>query len=145
MVIICGSNKKLFDEMSARKWAVPVRVLGYVNNMAEWMTACDCIVTKAGPGTIVEALTCGLPIVLSGFIPGQEEGNVPYVVDHHVGAYCPEPEEIARLVRRWFGPQRAELARMAANAQRLGNPRATFEIVEDIAGLLGDVPPSPTV
>jgi 1,2-diacylglycerol 3-beta-galactosyltransferase len=144
MVIICGSNRKLYDEMSARKWSIPVRVLGYVDNMAEWMAACDCIVTKAGPGTIAEALTCGLPIMLSGFIPGQEEGNVPYVINHQVGAYRPEPEDIARLVTRWFGPERGELARMAANARQLGNPRATFHIVEDIAGLLGDVPPSLT-
>ena len=30
------------------------------------MTACDCIITKAGPGTIAEALICGLPILLNG-------------------------------------------------------------------------------
>lgn len=44
---------------------------GFVNNMAEWMTACDAIVTKAGPGTIAEALICGLPLILNGFIPCQ--------------------------------------------------------------------------
>ena len=142
IVIICGGNKKLFEEMSARRWTVPTRVLGYVNNMADWMSACDCIVTKAGPGTIAEALICGLPIVLNGFIPGQEEGNVPYVINHEVGAYRPDPEDIARLVARWFGPERKELGRMAANARHLGNPRATFHIVEDIAGLLGDAPPA---
>ena len=35
------------------------------------MTACDTIITKAGPGTIAEALICGLPIILNGFIPCQ--------------------------------------------------------------------------
>ena len=44
---------------------------GFVTNMAEWMTASDVIVTKAGPGTIAEALICGLPIILNGFIPCQ--------------------------------------------------------------------------
>jgi len=34
--------------------------------MAEYMAACDCVITKAGPGTIAEALTCGLPIILNG-------------------------------------------------------------------------------
>ena len=40
--------------------------------MDEWMGAVDCIVTKAGPGTIAEATTRGLPIMLSAFLPGQE-------------------------------------------------------------------------
>lgn len=39
---------------------------GFINNMAEYMASCDCIITKAGPGTIAEALACGLPIVLNG-------------------------------------------------------------------------------
>ena len=37
-----------------------------MNNMSEYMTACDCIITKAGPGTIAEALICGRPILLNG-------------------------------------------------------------------------------
>ena len=37
------------------------------------MGASDCIVTKAGPGTIAEASTRGLPVMLFNFLPGQEE------------------------------------------------------------------------
>jgi 1,2-diacylglycerol 3-beta-galactosyltransferase len=48
-----------------------VQLCGFVTNMAEWMSASDVIVTKAGPGTIAEALICGLPIILNGFIPCQ--------------------------------------------------------------------------
>lgn len=48
-----------------------MKVCGFVTNMAEWMTASDTIITKAGPGTIAEALICGLPIILNGFIPCQ--------------------------------------------------------------------------
>ena len=60
-------------------------VNGFVDNMPEWMTACDTIVTKAGPGTIVESLICGLPVLLNGFVPCQEAGNVPFVIDNKVG------------------------------------------------------------
>jgi len=42
---------------------------GFVNNMSEYMSACDCIITKAGPGTIAEALICGTPILLNGEQP----------------------------------------------------------------------------
>lgn len=55
-----------------------------MHNMEEWMHACDVIITKAGPGTIAESFICGLPVLLNGFIPGQEEGNIEYVLEHQV-------------------------------------------------------------
>lgn len=48
-----------------------MQVQGFVKNMPEWMAASDCVITKAGPGTIAEALIRGLPIVLNDFIAGQ--------------------------------------------------------------------------
>ncbi|KAF4382948.1 hypothetical protein G4B88_010119 [Cannabis sativa] len=45
---------------------------GFENQMEKCMGACDCIITKAEPGTIVEALIRGLPIILNDYIPRQE-------------------------------------------------------------------------
>lgn len=140
VVVICGRNKALQERLQARTWPIPVTVNGFVDNMPDWMAACDCVVTKAGPGTIAEALISGLPIVLSGFIPGQEEGNVPFVVDNGVGAYSPEPRAIAEIVARWFGPEREELPVMAARARELGHPQATFDIVRSTVELLEAFP-----
>jgi 1,2-diacylglycerol 3-beta-galactosyltransferase len=104
--------------------------------MSDWMSASDCIVTKAGPGTIAESLIRGLPILLSGYIPGQEEGNVPYVVDNKVGVFASEPAAIGLHIARWFGPDRTKLARMAENTKRLANPNSTENIVADLAKLI---------
>jgi 1,2-diacylglycerol 3-beta-galactosyltransferase len=136
LVVICGRNKALQERLAAQPWRIPVRINGFVDNMPEWMAACDCIVTKAGPGTIAEALTSGLPIVLSGFIPGQEEGNLTFVTENGAGAFSREPAEIAGIVARWFGPERHRLPVMSEAARRLGHPQATFAIVESVAALL---------
>jgi 1,2-diacylglycerol 3-beta-galactosyltransferase len=136
MVVICGRNRDLEQKLASRHWPIPVVVKGFVDNMPDWMAASDCIVTKAGPGTIAEALISGLPIVLSGFIPGQEEGNIPYVVDQGVGEFTTDPATIAGIVARWFGPERERLAAMALKARALGYPQATFDIVKSIRGLL---------
>ena len=64
-----------------------VRVLGYVTDMPQWMRASDVVVSKAGPGTIAEALCCGLPLLLVWYLPGQERGNVEWVVDIGAGRY----------------------------------------------------------
>ena len=134
LVVICGRNERLRQELQRAEWPLPVQIHGFVDNMQEWMTASDCIITKAGPGTISEALICGLPILLSGFIPGQEEANVPYVVENGVGAYCDAPDGIAAIVSKWAAND--ELAQMAARARKLGRPRAAYDIVDEIAGLL---------
>ncbi len=136
MIVICGRNARLQQRLTNQRWPIRTIVHGFVDNMPELMAACDCIVTKAGPGTIAEALISGLPIIISGFIPGQEEGNIPYVLENDVGYYGRSPEEIATTVYRWFKEEREQLAHMAARARILGKPQATFQIVESIAQLL---------
>lgn len=107
---------------------------GFVSNMSEWMGACDCVVTKAGPGTIAEALIRGVPLLLNGCVPCQEEGNIPYVVDNGVGAFNTDPEQIAKIISRWFSKEgEGELEAMAQRARKLGRPQATFDIVRDLA------------
>ena len=73
-------------------------VKGFVNNMEQWMNACDMIITKAGPGTIAEAYICGLPVLLNAFVPCQEEGNIDYVVRNQTGIFSRDPQTIAATV-----------------------------------------------
>lgn len=54
------------------------------------------IITKAGPGTISEALICGLPMVLNAFVPCQEEGNIPYVTQNKARPACRAAAALAR-------------------------------------------------
>ncbi|XP_031484480.1 probable monogalactosyldiacylglycerol synthase 3, chloroplastic [Nymphaea colorata] len=132
IVIICGRNQVLASSLNSIEWKVPVKIRGFETQMEKWMAACDCIITKAGPGTIAEALIRGLPIILNDFIPGQEVGNVPYVVDNGAGVFSKSPKETANLVARWFGPEAEELRRMSENALNLAQPEAVFNIVRDI-------------
>ncbi|EFJ25510.1 monogalactosyldiacylglycerol synthase [Selaginella moellendorffii] len=135
LIVICGRNKRLANRLKAVEWSIPVQIRGFETNMQEWMGACDCIITKAGPGTIAEAMIRGLPVIINDYIAGQEVGNVPYVVDNGVGKYCENPNEIALTVAEWFTTKRKELAQMAENAWKLARPDAVFRIVHDLADL----------
>uniref|UniRef100_A0A7N0ZTC2 monogalactosyldiacylglycerol synthase n=1 Tax=Kalanchoe fedtschenkoi TaxID=63787 RepID=A0A7N0ZTC2_KALFE len=136
ILIICGHNKKLVNKLLSIDWKVPVQVKGFVTKMEECMGACDCIITKAGPGTIAEAMIRGLPMILNGFIAGQEVGNVPYVVQNGCGKFSKSPKEIASIVQQWFGPMADELQAMSQNALRLAKPDAVFKIVNDLHELV---------
>ncbi|KAF7830376.1 putative monogalactosyldiacylglycerol synthase, chloroplastic [Senna tora] len=136
ILVICGRNKKLTNKLLSINWKVPVQVKGFVTKMEECMGACDCIITKAGPGTIAEAMIRGLPIILNDYIAGQEAGNVPYVVENGCGKFSKSPKEIARIVADWFGPKAEELKIMSENAIRLARPDAVFKIVHDLHELV---------
>ncbi|OVA05862.1 Glycosyl transferase [Macleaya cordata] len=135
IIIICGRNKILASTLESNQWKVPVKIRGFETQMEKWMGACDCIITKAGPGTIAEALIRGLPIILNDFIPGQEKGNVPYVVDNGAGVFSRSPKETATLVAEWFSSKSEELKKMSENALKLAQPEAVFNIVRDINDL----------
>ena len=108
LVVVCGKNEKVADQLrekaEAKVWGkgVEVNVQGFVTNMEDFMAASDCIVTKAGPGTIAESMCRGLPTMLSCFLPGQEAGNVPFVTEGGFGDYSKDPETIASTVSTWM-------------------------------------------
>lgn len=133
MVIVAGRNQRLKKQLERTGWEIPTKVLGFVDNMPELMRAADVIVTKAGPSTISEAFIAGLPIILSGFIPGQEEGNVDYVVQKRAGVLAEDSEAIGQLVAEWFDPVNADLlAEMTRNSRALGRPEAALNVATEI-------------
>ncbi len=135
LVVIAGRNKALQRKLTSTQWEIPVVVNGFVTNMPDWMSAADVLITKAGPGTIMEALACGLPILLSGFLPGQEEGNVTFVEQNGVGVLRTKPEEIVHTLAEWLTPGNDTLTRYAARARELARPGAALEI----AAILDDI------
>ncbi len=70
MIVVCGNNQQAQLQLEKVAWGpgVEVHVKGFVNNMDEFMNAADCLVTKAGPGTIAEACICGLPCMLFAYL-----------------------------------------------------------------------------
>lgn len=141
LVIVTGRNRALYTQLLHERdsFRMPMTVLGFVHNMPELMRAADVVATKAGPGSISEAMACGLPVILTGYIPGQEEGNVDYVLDNHLGMLAESPEELVAAVRLLLDPSSPTLEEMRANVRRLSHPRASFEIAKLI---LSYVPPA---
>lgn len=135
LLVVAGRNGGLKCRLEAANWEIPTRMFGFVSNMPELMHASDIIITKAGPTTICEALACALPIVLSGAVPGQEEGNVDYVVDSGAGRWAPTPEEVVSTLEGLLTPGSNALARMGENARRLARPEAALDIARLIAEL----------
>lgn len=81
LIVICGSNKMLFDKLSAQ--ADPkTRVIGYTDDMASYLKASDLFITKPGGLSSTEAAVCGVPIFHTSPIPGCESHNARYFSEH---------------------------------------------------------------
>lgn len=143
MLVVTGRNKRLYVYLQRIRSSlhVPTKVFGFVSNMPELMHASDVIVTKAGPGTICEALACGLPLILSGYVPGQEEGNVTYVLDNNVGMLARDSLELVNTLRLLLKPGSELMREQLKNAKRISRPDASFAIAKCILSFL---PPAGT-
>jgi 1,2-diacylglycerol 3-beta-galactosyltransferase len=135
LVIVTGRNQRLKAHLQMLDWPVPVHIYGFTKEMPDFMRAADILVTKAGPGTIAEALNAHLPIILYARLPGQEDGNVTFVVEEEVGVWAPHPWETVETLRMWVeNPEvRQEIVR---NCQRAARPDASRQIARAIGEVL---------
>jgi 1,2-diacylglycerol 3-beta-galactosyltransferase len=100
------------------------------------MAAADVLLTKAGPGTIAEAACLGVPTLLTGFVPGQEEENVAWAERNGGAVFEPRPRHAAALVERWLRSGGAELAAMSERMRAMGRPEASRHIADAALALL---------
>ena len=130
-VIITGRNETLQRSLQKKPLSTMHEIYGFVENMPDLMNAADMIITKAGPGTISEAFTAGLPIILYTRMPGQEEGNVDYVVNKGAGVWAPTPESVVTSLRQWV--ENPEVRKQVADiSESLARPDAARNIAQKI-------------
>ncbi|MBN2147414.1 MAG: glycosyltransferase [Anaerolineales bacterium] len=136
LVVICGRNQGLKSQLEEYPWHIPALIYGFVREMPDFMRAADVLVSKAGPGTITEAINAGLPMVLYSRLPGQEDGNVDYVASEGVGIWAPTPDLIVSQLRHWIeNPEQRQ--RAAQSCRRLARPQAAREIAHILAQQVG--------
>lgn len=135
LAVVTGRNVRLREQLEKVDWEIPTFIYGFESRMPMMMQAATLLVTKAGPGTIAEALTAGLPMVLYSRVPGQEDGNVAYVVTEGVGVWAPGPVRTATAVGEWL-ERPEELQKAVDVARSVARPGAADEVAGIIDGFL---------
>ena len=130
LMVATGGDDEHYAELQRTEWHRPAHVYNFVKNMPTMMRAADCIICKAGGLTVTESLASGLPLMLTDVIPGQETGNAEYVVNGGAGEMIDEPLKALETVCHWLLNDGALLKERAANAAKLGRPRAAYDIVD---------------
>ncbi|MDI3281116.1 MAG: glycosyltransferase [Bacillota bacterium] len=129
VAIVTGKNPRLEARLRrlTQHSPVPMQVLGFVQNIHEWMAMADLLISKAGGLTVSEALAAKLPMIIVRPTPGQEVGNTAYLLEHGAACYLEEladlPQFLALLLRN---PECLE--RMRAAAEKIARPQAARDV-----------------
>jgi len=136
VVVVCGKKPEAKDRVMQElargdQGKVDFKVLGYVNEMPEWMGAADLLVSKPGGMTSAEAMAMGLPMVIYDPIPGQEERNSDQLLEKGVAIKCNEISILGYKVGQLLGDP-ARLGRMREAAIQMGRPQAAETVVQTL-------------
>jgi 1,2-diacylglycerol 3-beta-galactosyltransferase len=132
VVVITGGDNALYEKLRKRIWHYPIQVKNYVTNIPDWMLSADLLITKAGGLILSEGLAAGLPIILINNLPGQEEGNVRFILENHAGILAGTPVELTRIMNSWLRDDQSNLNTIKNNSFRLGHPSAAISVSESL-------------
>ena len=121
-MVIAGRNDRLREEMTAYAEASPdhhirFMILGYTDEMHNWMAMADLFIGKPGGLTTSECFAMNLPIVVWHPIPGQEIYNSAYILEEQAG--------IAPIAATTLGFKIDQLLQNPEADQQYGSRRGT--------------------
>lgn len=101
MIVITGRNQRLYDYFSEIIPESPkkTKLVFFTNEVEKYMHASDLIITKPGGLTVSEALACNIPLAVFDAIPGQEEDNANFLLQHEMAIRIQKGEDCADSIR----------------------------------------------
>jgi UDP-N-acetylglucosamine:LPS N-acetylglucosamine transferase len=133
LILVCGHNAALADELRAATAHAPRVVVGFTSQMRYFMQLSDFFIGKPGPGSISEAVHQGLPVIVvrNAWTMPQERYNTDWVLENHVGVVL----ESFKAIRSGVAQVTDRIEHYRAGVRAIRN-RAVFEIPEILDRLL---------
>lgn len=114
-VVVAGKDEEWRGKLERRFGHLShFRILGFVENMALFMRAADCLVGKAGALTLAEAAAAGLPVIVYRALPGQEEANLAYYLEAGSAVHLTSPVLFLSLLEEVLWGRKGRAMRKAA-------------------------------
>jgi len=99
VVLLAGRNRRVEKRLREHYRHLPqVRVLGWIDNVQEWMVASDLMISKPGGGTLNEGFACGLPMLAFNPLPGNEERTCRWIEKWGAGIWIKKPDDLAPII-----------------------------------------------
>jgi Monogalactosyldiacylglycerol (MGDG) synthase len=142
LILMCGRNQALADELRALPARAPRVVVGFTPDVAHWMHLADFFIGKPGPGSLSEAVQQGLPVIVTrnAWTMPQERWNTQWVQQFGLGLVQRSFRSIDAAVNEltYALPAYRERVRAMHN-------RAVFEVPRILQAILGQRQDSPAM
>src|ERR1700730_4773845 len=137
LILICGRNEKLAEALRKQPSRIPIYVEGFTTQIPYFMALSDFFIGKPGPGSISEALSKRLPVIIdcNAWTLPQERYNAQWVREKDVGVVVQNHRQVASAVAELLQP--GELPRIRERAAGMRN-RAVYEIPEIFEKILNN-------
>ena len=110
LVVVTGKNEKLFSAFRTMvkngvipskkgnhiKVKIPTKLCYFVDNIEDYMSAGDVIITKPGGLTVSEAMAKEIPMAIFRSYDGQEKDNAEYLLRHNLAITLKDGKECAK-------------------------------------------------
>ena len=98
VIAITGHNEKLYENLQSEfKGEDRLILIGFTDQVSDYMDASDVLLTKPGGLSSTEALAKGIALVHTAPIPGCESENVQFFTEHHLSLCAHEASDAGRL------------------------------------------------
>ena len=98
VIAITGHNEKLYENLQSEfKGENRLILIGFTDQVSDYMDASDVLLTKPGGLSSTEALAKGIAIIHTAPIPGCESENVQFFTEHHLSLCAHEASDAGRL------------------------------------------------
>lgn len=138
IIIITGRNKRLYRTF---KKIIPrspkaTKLVFFTDRVADYMHACDLLITKPGGLTTSEALACNIPLAVFDAIPGQEEDNANFLISHNMAIPLDSRKNCAsEIVALLEDSKRLEAMRDSCGSfDKSSSSRDIFSLLNDLTG-----------
>ena len=84
---------------------------------------------------MMEAVACNIPLIVTGNLPGQEEGNPGYLQKHNLGVVCKEPSQLKKIIEELLSNNAEKLNKIKEAQKNFLNPNIAKEIVDFILSM----------
>lgn len=134
VTIICGRNLRMqkilafeFEEYGNR-----VKILGFCNDIEKYMMEADLCLLRGSPNSLMEAIMCNVPTVITGALPGQEADNPYYIEQNNLGVNCSDLDKLPHVLEKLLKDDAYLLKSISEHQRKYRNINCAKDIADEI-------------
>ena len=129
IIIITGRDKKITPKFARYKNRKNIKIMGWTDQMPDFIKSADIVITKAGGATVMECIAAQKPIIITSTIARHEAGNAELIKRYKVGIIAksrrPKLDQNILTIQKNY-------SKFRKNLKKIANPGAALKIAEFI-------------